>query len=74
MLDRSTNRKNRVCVPPIYPCETPIPGTDVPFRRDRMLRVNQALIAIAVKKPASSGLLHVLRSGRHQFSRATALR
>jgi hypothetical protein len=57
--------------PTIYPCETPIPRTDVPFRPDRMLRINQALIAISVKKPTSGGLLHVLRSDRHQFSRAT---
>jgi hypothetical protein len=37
----STNRKNRVLRAPATndSCEIPIPGTDVPFRRDRVLRV-----------------------------------
>jgi hypothetical protein len=37
----STNRKNRLFRAPATTdsCETPIPGTDVPFRRDRVLHV-----------------------------------
>src|SRR5258707_14831036 len=40
-MELSTNRKNRVLRAPATndSCETPIPGTDVPFRRDRVLRV-----------------------------------
>jgi hypothetical protein len=37
----STNRKNRLFRAPATTdsCETPIPGTDIPFRRDRVLHV-----------------------------------